>query len=114
MPRPSARRCICVSAFAPATPRSCALGLLTTLAIYNAVAGRKRDRAEVSDQVSNLARGSGDLARQVAEFGRRLAVVEDKLEGVLDRALTSAQPLAAEIEELSRLVEASRRIRRPT
>ncbi len=53
-----------------------ALGVLTVLAIYNAVAGRKRDRAEVSDQVSSIARGSGDMARQIAEFGRRLTAME--------------------------------------
>ncbi len=82
-----------------------ALGVLTVLAIYNAIAGRKRDRAEVSDQVSNLARGSGDLARHVGEFGRRLGIVETKLESVVGRAMSTAQPLAAEIEELSRLVK---------
>ena len=82
-----------------------ALGVLSALAIYNAVAGRKHDRAEVSDQVSNLARESGDIARQVAELGRRLGVMESKVETVLDKALSSAQPLATEIEELSRLVK---------
>ncbi len=80
-----------------------ALGVLTVLALYNAVAGRKRDRAEVNDQVSSLARGSGDLARQVAEFGRRLSLMEDKIENLASAAPT-AQPLAIEIEELSRLV----------
>jgi cyclic-di-GMP phosphodiesterase, flagellum assembly factor TipF len=81
-----------------------ALGILTALAIYNAVAGRKSDRAEVSDQVSGLARGSNDIARQVAEFGRRLGAMESKVESVADKASLTAQPLAAEIEELSRLV----------
>jgi cyclic-di-GMP phosphodiesterase, flagellum assembly factor TipF len=81
-----------------------ALGVLTVLAVYNAVAGRSRDRAEVSDQVSSIARGSGDLARQVAEFGRRLAVMESKVEVAVGRAASAAQPLATEIEELSRLV----------
>ena len=81
-----------------------ALGILTALAIYNAVAGRKSDRAEVNDQVSGLARGSSDIARQVAEFGRRLGAMESKLESVADKAASTAQPLAAEIEELSRLV----------
>ena len=90
--------------FAPADAALVALGVLTALAIYNAVAGRKRDRAEVSDQVSNLARGSGDLARHVGEFGRRLSIVETKVESVIERAMSTAQPLAAEIEELSRLV----------
>ncbi|HLH50353.1 MAG TPA: EAL domain-containing protein [Roseiarcus sp.] len=82
-----------------------ALGVLSVLAIYNAAAGRRRDRAEVSDQVSSIARGSGDLARQLAEFGRRLGAMESKVEKVLDRALSTSQPLAAEIEELSRLVK---------
>jgi cyclic-di-GMP phosphodiesterase, flagellum assembly factor TipF len=78
------------------------LGVLCALAIYNAVAGRKHDRAEVSDQVSNIARGSGDLARQFAEFDRRLGVLENKVETVSDRTLSRAQPLAVEVEELSR------------
>ncbi len=81
-----------------------ALGVLSALAIYNAIAGRKYDRAEVSDQVSALARGSSDLARQVAEFGRRLGAMESKVETVVDRAGSTTQPLATEIEELSRLV----------
>ncbi len=81
-----------------------AVGLLTVLAVYNVVAGRKQDRAEVSDQVSSIARGSSDLARQLAEFDRRLGFMESKIESVLERALSSARPLANEIEELSRLV----------
>jgi cyclic-di-GMP phosphodiesterase TipF (flagellum assembly factor) len=81
------------------------LGALTALALYNGVSGRKQDRTEVSDQVANLARGADDLARQLAEFGRRLNIMETKLGTVLDKALATAQPLAAEIEELSRLVK---------
>jgi len=83
-----------------------ALGLLTVLALYNAVAGRRRDRAVVNDQVASLARGSGDLARQVAEFGRRLAALEEKVGtlGTLGSRASPAEPLAGEIEELSRLV----------
>ncbi len=78
-----------------------ALGALTALAVYNAVSARKRDRHESSNQLANLARGSGDLARQLAEFGRRLSTMEGKVDTVIDRALATAQPLAAEIEELS-------------
>jgi cyclic-di-GMP phosphodiesterase TipF (flagellum assembly factor) len=81
-----------------------ALAVLSVLAIYNAVAGRRRDRAQVSDQVSIIARGSGDLARQIAEFGRRLNAMESKVEAALGKAAATAQPLATEIEELSRLV----------
>jgi len=84
-----------------------ALGLLTVLALYNAVAGRQRDRAAVNDQVASLARGSGDLARQMAEFGRRLVALEDRV-GTLGTLGTvgnpATQPLGAEIEELTRLV----------
>jgi cyclic-di-GMP phosphodiesterase, flagellum assembly factor TipF len=81
-----------------------ALGLLTAFAVYNAIAARKYDRAESSNQLANLARGSGDLARQLAEFGRRLNAMEVKVDTVVDRALAAAQPLAAEIEELSSMV----------
>jgi cyclic-di-GMP phosphodiesterase, flagellum assembly factor TipF len=82
-----------------------ALGTLTALAVYNAIAARKNDRLEASNQLANLARGSDDLARQLAEFGRRLSSVEVKVDTVVDRALATAQPLAAEIEELSALVK---------
>jgi len=81
-----------------------ALGVLTVLAIYNAVVGRRRDRADVNNQVANIARGSGDLARQLAEFDRRLGNMESRVEAVLERALAASRPLASEIEELSRLV----------
>jgi cyclic-di-GMP phosphodiesterase, flagellum assembly factor TipF len=81
-----------------------AVGLLAVLAVYNVIAGRKQDRAEVSNQVSSIARGSGDLARQLAEFDRRLGFMESRVETVLERALSTARPLANEIEELSRLV----------
>src|SRR5271169_6169362 len=49
------------------------LGVLTALAVYNAVAARSRDRSEVSDQIATLSRGSADLARQLAEFGLKLS-----------------------------------------
>ena len=81
------------------------LGALTGLGVYNAVAARSRDRAEVSDQIANLSRGVTDLARQVAETSRRLGTIETKAEAVLDKALASTRPLAAEIEELSTLVK---------
>ena len=81
------------------------LGALTALAVYNTISARKRDRLESSNQLANLARGSGNLARQLAEMGRRLSTVESKVDTVIDRALATAQPLAAEIEELSTLVK---------
>ncbi len=84
-----------------------ALAVLTVLALYNAVSGRRRDRIVMNDQLASLARGSGDLARQLAEFSRRLAAVEDKTGASATGASSTkgaGQPLAAEIEELSRLV----------
>ena len=59
----------------------------------------------MSNQLANLARGSGDLARQLAEFSRRVNTMEVKVDSVIDRALATAQPLSAEIEELSTLVK---------
>src|SRR5271169_5178572 len=82
-----------------------ALGTLTALAVYNAIVARKRDRLEASNQLANVARGSSELARQLAEFSRRLDAMEVKVETVIDRARVTAQPLAAEIEELSALVK---------
>jgi cyclic-di-GMP phosphodiesterase, flagellum assembly factor TipF len=82
-----------------------ALAVLTALAVYNTIAARVRDRAEASDQISTLSRSSGDLARQLAEFGRRLNAMDSKVEQVLERSLATAQPLAAELEELSTLVK---------
>ncbi len=82
-----------------------ALVLLAAAAVYNAVAADKRERAAVNDLVSQLERGSSDLARQLGEFGRQLGALEDRVETVVDKALASAEPLAAEVEELSRLVK---------
>jgi len=81
------------------------LAVLTALAVYNTISARVRDRTEASDQISNLSRSSGDLARQLAEFGRRLNAMDSKVEQVLERSLATAQPLAAELEELSTLVK---------
>jgi cyclic-di-GMP phosphodiesterase TipF (flagellum assembly factor) len=82
-----------------------ALGVLTALVVYNTIAARTRDRAEVSDQIANLSHSSADLARQLAELGRQVVAMETKVDTVLGKALAAAQPLAAEIEELSRLVK---------
>jgi cyclic-di-GMP phosphodiesterase TipF (flagellum assembly factor) len=81
------------------------LGVLTALAVYDAVSARLRDRAAASNQLVMLSRSSGDLARQLAEFGRRLNEMDQKVEHVLERSLQTAQPLAEELEELSTLVK---------
>jgi cyclic-di-GMP phosphodiesterase TipF (flagellum assembly factor) len=82
-----------------------ALGTLTVLMIYNAVASRDKDRTNVNTQVAGLARAADDLARQVAEFGRRLNAVEIRVGAVIDKTVALARPLSSEIEELSRLVK---------
>src|SRR5579864_9277418 len=83
-----------------------ALGALTAFAVYYAVAARRHDRLESSNQLAKLARGSGDLASQLAEFGRRLNAIEAKVESTVERAVASAQPLTEEVERLSSAVKA--------
>jgi cyclic-di-GMP phosphodiesterase TipF (flagellum assembly factor) len=82
-----------------------ALAVLTVLALYNGMASRLRDRADVGDQIADLSRGTGDLARQVAELGRRIAAVEGKVDSAVDKALAASRPLADEIGELGGLVK---------
>lgn len=81
------------------------LGALTAFAVYYAVAARRHDRLETSNQLAKLARGSGDLASQLAEFGRRLNTIEAKVESSVERAMASSQPLAEEIERLSTAIK---------
>jgi cyclic-di-GMP phosphodiesterase, flagellum assembly factor TipF len=80
-------------------------GGLMALAVYNVISSRLRERAQASAQISTLSRNSGDLARQLGEFGLRLNAMEGRVEQVLQRTLETAQPLAAELEELSSLVK---------
>ena len=81
------------------------LGALTAFAVYYAVAARRHDRLETSNQLAKLARGSGDLASQLAEFGRRLNTIEAKVESTVERAMASSQPLTEEIELLSTAIK---------
>jgi len=91
--------------FTGAESAALALGVLTSLVVYNTIAARARDRAEMNLQLGTMSRSSSDLARQLSEFGRRLADMESKVDSAFDKALASAQPLTAEIEELSTLVK---------
>jgi cyclic-di-GMP phosphodiesterase, flagellum assembly factor TipF len=81
------------------------VGALTALTVYYAVAARKNDRLQTSNQLAKLARGSGDLAGQLVEFGRRLSAIESKVDSAVDRAVTSSQPLAEEVEQLATSVK---------
>src|ERR1700751_1577211 len=74
------------------------LGALTAFAVYYAVAARRHDRIETSNQLAKLARGAGDLASQLAEFGRRLNAVEDQVQSAVERAVAISQPLTEEVE----------------
>ena len=86
-----------------------AISVLTGLAIYNTVTNRMRDRSDLGTQIADLSRGTADLARQVAELGRRAAVFESQGDKIIDasaeKARTAAEPLAAELGELSTLVK---------
>ncbi|MBI5114518.1 MAG: EAL domain-containing protein [Rhodovulum sp.] len=74
---------------------------LTGLAVYNAVALRQ---SASSGPVADLSRGTADLARQVMDLGRRVAIMESRLDGVLDRVGEAAKPLSDEIGELGSLL----------
>src|SRR5215472_5080555 len=82
-----------------------ATAALTALAVYYAVAARKHDRLESSNQLAKLARGAGDLAVQLAEFSRRLSAIEAKVESTVERAAAISQPLADEVSRLSASVK---------
>ena len=81
-----------------------ALAALTILILYNAAAMRLRDRTDVGGQIADLSRGTADLARQVAEFGRRLHAVESKIAGTSGSVERRVDPLREEIGELGNLV----------
>ena len=82
------------------------LGALTAFAVYYAVAARRHDRLESSNQLAKLARGAGDLATQLGEFGRRLNAIEAKVESAVERAAAISQPLTEEVVRLSDAVNA--------
>jgi cyclic-di-GMP phosphodiesterase TipF (flagellum assembly factor) len=81
------------------------VAVLTALALYNTVTTRLRDRSDVSDQITDLSRGSADLARQVAEFGRRLATIEGQGSSAAETARAAVAPISAELGEIGTLVK---------
>jgi len=82
-----------------------AIAALTGLALFNAVATRGRDYADVGGKIVDLSRGTADLARQVAEIGRRVVAVENEVSGAGERARSAIAPMSAEIEVLGNLVK---------
>jgi cyclic-di-GMP phosphodiesterase TipF (flagellum assembly factor) len=79
--------------------------VLAALVIYNLISHRLNIRSAVGVQLADLSRGNADMARQIAEIGRRLAAVEGR-GGGHDRVRSGGtDPLAAEIGELGTLVK---------
>src|SRR5258708_22739358 len=66
---------------------------------------RLRDRTDVGGQIADLWRGTADLARQVAEFGRRLAAVEGRVVSANSTGADRIQSVVGEISELGVLVK---------
>ncbi|MGY3620842.1 EAL domain-containing protein [Bradyrhizobium sp. USDA 10063] len=82
-----------------------ALTALTFLILYSAVSMRLRDRSDVGGQIADLSRGTADLARQVGEFGRRLAAVEGRVVSANSASADRLQAVVGEINELGNLVK---------
>jgi len=82
-----------------------ALATLTALGLYNTFSSRIGVRTAVGHQLTDLSRGGADLARQVAEMGRRLAAVEGKVETTFDKTRAVTDPITVEIGELGTLVK---------
>jgi cyclic-di-GMP phosphodiesterase TipF (flagellum assembly factor) len=82
-----------------------AIAALTALALYNAVSTRMNVRSVVGPHLTELSRGGADLARQLAEMGRRLAALEARVERSLTKGEATIEPLAVEISELGALVD---------
>jgi len=81
------------------------IAVLMALVAYSALAARMRDRADATEMISGLKRSSGDMIRQLAEFGRRINAIDNRVERAFERSGESAQPLASELAELSSQVK---------
>ncbi|MGO3929460.1 EAL domain-containing protein [Rhodopseudomonas pseudopalustris] len=85
-----------------------AMTVLTFMLLYNAVSMRLRERNDATAQIESLSRGTADLARQVAEFGRRLSVLESKAAipaASNGHSTEQLQAVAGEIGELGTMVK---------
>ncbi|TAH64845.1 MAG: EAL domain-containing protein [Rhodopseudomonas palustris] len=87
-----------------------AMTVLTFMLLYNAVSMRLRERNDATAQIESLSRGTADLARQVAEFGRRLSVLESKAAIPVasnghGHSTEQLQAVAGEIGELGTMVK---------
>jgi cyclic-di-GMP phosphodiesterase, flagellum assembly factor TipF len=81
------------------------VAVLMALLAYSALAARIRDRADATEMISGLKRSSGDMIRQLAEFGRRINAIDNRVERAFERSGDGAQPTASELAELSSQVK---------
>jgi cyclic-di-GMP phosphodiesterase, flagellum assembly factor TipF len=81
-----------------------ALAALMALVVYNTLAVRLRERADSREQISALTRTSGDMTRQLAEFGRRISAIDNRVDREFERSAEKA-PTASELAELSSQVK---------
>jgi cyclic-di-GMP phosphodiesterase, flagellum assembly factor TipF len=81
------------------------LTALTALALYNAVSTRLYDRGDFGGQLSDLSRGTANLARQVAEVNRRVAAIEGNTHAAVERTLAATHPITAEMGEVGGLIK---------
>jgi cyclic-di-GMP phosphodiesterase TipF (flagellum assembly factor) len=88
----------------PSEAMTIALAVLTAFALYGSLSSRMAARAMAGNELAALSRDSADLAWQVAEVGRRLAVIESGVKITQDKTRAATDPLAAEIGELGALL----------
>src|SRR5262245_40898978 len=69
-----------------------ALAVLTALGLYTTVSTRMGVRTIVGNQLSDLSRSNFELARQMTEINRRVAVVESRVEGAQARTRAALDP----------------------
>ncbi len=81
-----------------------ALAALTFMILYNAVSMRMRDRPDIEGQIADLSQGTAELARQVGDFGRRLAAIETRAASASSTTQDRLASVADEISELAMLV----------
>ena len=80
------------------------LVVLTFMILFNAVSMRMNSSSDIPQQIDDLSRGTGDLAKQIAEFGRRLSAIEGKIISANSASQDRMQAAMGEIGELGSLV----------
>src|SRR6202050_3099627 len=81
-----------------------AFAVFMALVVYTTLAARLRERADSREQIAGLARTSGDMTRQLAEFGRRINAIDNRVDHAFEGS-TEKAPSASELAELSSQVK---------